>query len=328
MRVLLPAAIALAFLIGAEYFIGWQELLAPWVYIENPLVLAGPMLLLAASYLIRALRLYRYFHLQRGFGACVRLLVHHNLCVNILPMRTGEIAFPVLMRRYFAVTLQRSLPALAWLRSLDVHALITLLTLALASLTQSRSLLLVGGLWAIAPFCAPWVARRVVRLVGSRQTRMASVTRSVARAVPSSATALAEDWLLTALNWVVKLVAFAWIIQLFAEARYGVSLLGAIGGELSAILPIHGFAGLGTYEAGIVAAMRLFEMPSELALTGAVNLHLIVLGTSLLAAACARLVPLRALDDPATLARSDTASVAPRPHRRTHGAATHARRHG
>jgi hypothetical protein len=296
MRVLLPAAIALAFLIGAEYFIGWRELLAPWVSIDNPIILVGPMLLLASSYLIRALRLYRYFDLQRGFGACVRLMVHHNLCVNVLPMRTGEMAFPVLMRRYFAVTLQRSLPALAWLRSLDAHALVTLLVLALASLTQSRPLMVVGAVWVVAPFCAPWIARRVVRLVGTRESRVASVARSVAHAVPDSAAALAEDWLLTALNWVVKLVAFAWIIRLFAEAHYGVSLLGAIGGELSAMLPIHGVAGLGTYEAGIVAAMRIFESPSELALTGAVNLHLIVIGTSLLAAACARLVPLRALD--------------------------------
>jgi hypothetical protein len=296
MRVLLPAAIALAFVIGAEYFIGWRELLTPWVSISNPIILAGPMLLIAASYLIRALRVYRYFDLQRGFGSCVRLMVHHNLCVNVLPMRTGEVAFPVLMRRYFAVTLQRSLPALAWLRSLDAHALVTLLTFALASLTQSQSLMVMGALWVVAPFCAPWIAKHVVRLVGARQSRLASVARNVAHAVPSSAAALAEDWLLTALNWVVKLVAFAWIIQLFAEAHYGVSLLGAIGGELSAMLPIHGVAGLGTYEAGIVAAMRIFESPSALALTGAVNLHLIVIGTSLLAAACARLVPLRAVE--------------------------------
>lgn len=312
MRLLLPAAIAVAFVVGAEYFVGWRELLAPWVSLGNPIVLIGPLALLLTSYVIRALRLYRYFDLQRGFGACVRLMVHHNLCVNVLPMRTGEVAFPVLMRRYFAVTLQRSLPALAWLRSLDAHALITLLTLALGVLTQSRPLLAVAALWAVAPFCAPWFARRVVRLVGTRQTRAASLARNVAHAVPSTAAALAEDWLLTALNWIVKLVAFAWIIQLFAEAHYGVSLLGAIGGELSAMLPIHGVAGIGTYEAGIVAAMRLFESPSELALTGAVNLHLIVIGTSLLAAACARLVPLRAID---ASAGPYTAAATPRSRR-------------
>jgi hypothetical protein len=302
MQVLLPAAIALAFVIGAEYLIGWRELLAPWVSIENPLVLAGPIVLLAASYLLRALRLYRYFDLQRGFGACVRLMVHHNLCVNILPMRTGEVAFPMLMRRYFAVTLKRSLPALAWLRSLDLHALLTLLTLAVATLTQSRPLMIIGVLWVLAPFSAPYIARGIVRFVGARQSRTASMARSVAGAVPDTTAALAQDWLLTALNWLVKLVAFAWIIQLFAEAHYGEAVVGAIGGELSAILPIHGVAGLGTYEGGIVAAMRLLETPTELALTGAVNLHLIVLGTSLLAAGCARLIPLHEIDESAELA--------------------------
>ena len=117
------------------------------------------------------------------------------------------------------------------------------------------------------------------------------VGRSVVIAVPGTAGALAEDWFLTAANWLVKLAAFAWVIQVFSEERYVVSLVGAIAGELSAILPVNGLAGLGTYEAAVVGATRFFDVAGEAALTGAVNLHFLVLGTSILSAGCALLVP-------------------------------------
>lgn len=117
------------------------------------------------------------------------------------------------------------------------------------------------------------------------------VGRSVVIAVPGTAGALAEDWFLTAANWLVKLAAFAWVIQVFPEERYVVSLVGATAGELSAILPVNGLAGLGTYEAAVVGATQFFDVAGEAALTGAVNLHFLVLGTSILSAACAVLVP-------------------------------------
>jgi hypothetical protein len=79
----------------------------------------------------------------------------------------------------------------------------------------------------------------------------------------------------------------------FALERYAVSLIGAIAGELSTVLPINGIAGFGTYEGAIVGAMQLFGVTVNSALTGAFNLHLLVLGTSILAAGAALAIPLR-----------------------------------
>jgi hypothetical protein len=64
-------------------------------------------------------------------------------------------------------------------------------------------------------------------------------------------------------------------------------------GELSSVLPFHGFAGAGTYEAGIVAGLVPLGLELEPALQGAVNLHLFVLGVSVLAGAMAALIPAR-----------------------------------
>jgi hypothetical protein len=60
-----------------------------------------------------------------------------------------------------------------------------------------------------------------------------------------------------------------------------IALAGAIGGEASTILPVHGFAALGTYELGVVAAMQIFGISVHDALTGAANLHFLLLGVSI-----------------------------------------------
>ena len=95
-------------------------------------------------------------------------------------------------------------------------------------------------------------------------------------------------WFWTLFNWVVKLAVFAWILILFAPLLSpAVALLGAIGGDLTSVLPVHGVAGAGTYEAGVMAALLPFGVPAAQALMAAVNLHLFMLGLSLAGGALA-----------------------------------------
>ena len=46
------------------------------------------------------------------------------------------------------------------------------------------------------------------------------------------------------------------------------------------MLPIHGVAGAGTYEAGVLAGLIPWAVDQKVALAAAVNLHLFVLGTT------------------------------------------------
>ena len=79
----------------------------------------------------------------------------------------------------------------------------------------------------------------------------------------------------------MKLAVFAWVLQLFASLTTAAAFAGAIGGDLTSVLPVHGIAGAGTYEAGVVAALTPFGVPLTGALMAAVNLHLFMLGLSL-----------------------------------------------
>ncbi len=295
-RFALSLAVVIIFVILTQRLIGWDELLGPWLTLENPIMILGPVALLAVSYLVRTLRVYRYFGFKRGFGAMTRLLLQHNAWVVLLPMRAGEIAFPVLMRRYFAVPVERSVPALVWLRLMDLHTLVLALLVVFSLIWRSTAVIAITVTWAALLLAGFYLARRLseVKPKLDPTTRFAALTRGVLSAIPPSTSRVAEDWGLTTANWLLKLFAFGWIIKVFASLNYHPSLVGAVGGELSSIIPINGLGGFGTYEAGVIIAMQAVGVAWESALTGAVNLHFVSLGTAIVAALGAQLVPLRA----------------------------------
>lgn len=281
---LVGMVIFLVFITFVHYYLGWDELLAPWRALTSR-ELAALVGLLIGSYVLRSLRLYSYFRedVQGRFALCLRLMLIHNLLNNLLPMRAGEISFPVLMHRYFAISLVRSLPALAWFRLLDLH---TLAGLALLAIGWQRwpdpvvGAVLLG--WAMFPYTLYQVndfLRHSLREYRSRSW----VVRvdELLGALPSSAPAFWKSWGWTALNWAAKLLAFAWALRFFADTHWAQAWLGAIGGELTSVFPVHSLAGMGTYEAGVVAALVAQGVRAEVALQAAVNLHLLLLGASL-----------------------------------------------
>ena len=55
----------------------------------------------------------------------------------------------------------------------------------------------------------------------------------------------------TWVNWLVKLAALGWVLAALAPVGFAAGVLGAIGGDLTTVLPIHAPGGFGTYEAGV-----------------------------------------------------------------------------
>lgn len=292
LRIALPVTILIAFALATEWLVGWQSLLYPWLFLDAPARLVLCAVLVVATYVVRAVRIHRYFGIPGGFGRCLRLLLQHNALVTLLPLRTGEIAFPALMSSYFGVPVQRSVPGLLWLRALDLYVLVGIAVVLVAPIAASTAAALALA-WIASPIVAfvyrRRLARRVVPAAGGG--RVVNLLASLVAAVPDSGRELLENIALTLLNWTIKLAVFAWVILEFSTASYRASLAGAIGGEAVAVLPIQGFAGFGTYEAGVVAAMHPYGVSVSTALTGAANLHLLSLGVSVSAALLSLLIP-------------------------------------
>ena len=283
-RPLLGVVIGVGFVTFVQLYFGWRALLAPWANLPLQAIAAAALLTLL-SYWLRALRFYDYFlaDMAGRFALCVRLMLQHNLLNNLLPMRTGELSFPVLMARYFGVPAARSLPALLWFRLMDLHSLGLFALVAFAGKLWPASVGLTGlAAWLPLPWLAfhysNWLHRR---LDVHDRGALARWLRRLLEGLPRQAEAFWRAWGWTFVNWLVKLGAFAWVLGWFIPVSYRAALFGAIAGDLTSVLPIHGVAGAGTYEAGVMAGLLPYGVAPQPALAAAVNLHLFLLGTTL-----------------------------------------------
>jgi len=300
LRWLIGAAAAAALLLWIDRTIGWSAIWQPW----RNMALGTLLLALFTQLLSYGLRAARLAQLEpeigwRGLPRCLALVLVHNLFNLLLPMRSGEASFPLLMRREFGADPARASGLLLWLRICDLHVLASLALLAAGasgaghSLAGGVGLLLLAGA-ALAPLPLLFAAAPMSRLLRG-EAGWVSVLRGVLAGLPSQphywGLSLAWTWL----SWSLKLAGLGALLAAFAPTSLAMGALGAIGGDLSSVLPIHAPAGLGTYEAGAAALTRAFG--GELALAPLFNLHLFLLGVALgagaLAAAALALNPRR-----------------------------------
>ena len=212
----------------------------------------------------------------------------------LLPMRAGELVFPWLMGRYFGHGFLPASAALLWIRLLDLHFL-GLIALGTAWLRQPS--------WVWPVLAVLWLAALgLLGMIGRLETdgwerggrlgrTLAKAAGLLAAAAPESHLKVARIYLWTALSWSLKFLAFATLLRHFLPVDLWRALVGVMGAELSSVLPFHGIAGSGSYEFAAVAAMVPAGVDPAAALAGAVNLHLFVLGVTLLLGGLALLLP-------------------------------------
>jgi uncharacterized membrane protein YbhN (UPF0104 family) len=291
-RWLIGASLLAALLIGVEYHVGWGALLAPWQAFPLPW-LALLWLLTGLSYVLRAVRVYDYSHalLRGAFSATLRLSVVHNTLNNFLPMRLGELAYPLLMKRYFGQGYATSGATLLWIRLLDLHFLGLLALLVLhASAWQPLWLGLSAAWLGLLPLLY-WTPTRLLARLPARPGRMARIAGKILQQVPDNGWKFFRIWLWTALSWSLKLLAYSVVVLHFAAIDGWRALLGTIGAELSSVLPVHGIAGSGSYELAMAAVLIPLGLEMASVLKAAVNLHLYLLGSNLLFGIAALLLP-------------------------------------
>lgn len=281
-----------ALIVVVHLTVGWSDLLAPWLAFQPALIL-WLFLLTAASYGLRAVRVHDWFRPRFAgrFRQVLRLSVLHNTANNLLPMRAGELVFPWLMRRYFGYGLLDAAAALLWIRILDLHFLGFVGILILYLRDTSWLWWVLAGLW----FAGLGVLVPIGRVGASPGTggsgRLRRLLRQAAAAVPQEPWLIARAYLWTGGSWGLKFIAFASVLRHFLPVDFWRVLAGVTGAELSSVLPFHGIAGSGSYELAAVAALVPLGVDPRQALVGAVNLHLFLLGTTLVLGVLALLLP-------------------------------------
>ena len=261
--------------------------------------LAAITLMFAISYALRAARVHGEFRdelqardrrisARSGYLRILRLTLIHNALVNVVPFRAGEVAFPVLLARWFGVATERSVVSLLWLRAQDACVVLALAACVWPSLPLALRVATIAviaiGAWAIPA----WAQRHSERNHSAASDgRFARMRAMLARSTRSNSL----GWFWTVSNWSIKLAAEAWLLCLLLGLSFNAlndvstGALGAIGAELAAILPIQGVAGFGTFEAGAAALLRTQDIAIASGVEAALALHAVVLSLALIAGA-------------------------------------------
>ena len=299
---LLTAAVVLAYAGFVQWLWGWPTILA-----ELREVGAGRLLLaialLVATYFVRAHRIADYFprETEGRFLWLFRLTQVHIILNIMLPFRVGETSFPLLMRSEFGVPLARGTSALFVLRLLDLHALLAAAGMGLvAEAGFTAPWIVAWTLFLIAPLATFPFRGRVLRAARARApSRLDKYIDEIENGIPSDLGRFLRAWLLTFLNWSVKVMALAWVLGLMGVGPLAARFGGALGGELSSILPVHAPAGVGTYPAGIVAGAIAFGAEKDgvslARLAGpSINGHLITIVAALAGTSLSLVLPVLA----------------------------------
>lgn len=278
---------------------GWRAILAGWQAVGLPTVLIA-LLLLVGTYFIRAHRMQDYFPKETGgrFLRLFRVTQVHNLLNIMLPFRAGETSFPLLMRSEFGVPVAHGAAALLVLRLLDLHALLAAAGLGLVA--GSGRPALAAAIWAgflLLPLALFPFKRPLMRVLHRRLSgRLARIAGEIEAGLPADVTAFIRAWLLTVLNWGVKVLVLAWVLGLMGVGPLAATFGGALGGELSSVLPVHAPAGVGTYPAGIAAGAAAFgaghdRAALDIIARAGINTHLLMIVSALAGTGLSLLLP-------------------------------------
>jgi hypothetical protein len=246
---------------------------------------------LGCSYLFRGLRIHSELSRRHPVSRwqCLRVMLLHNTAVNLVPMRGGEAAYPLLVNRQLGVPVGQAVASLVWIRAQDM------LVLALAVVAflpwvppWAKVLLVAAGLGAVLLLIA--LVQRYVARRGEAPAPRGKLVRTALAALQALSDAPRHGvagWIYGSGSWAVKLVALGFLLSRLGGLGFVDAVAGALGGELAGILPIQGPAGFGTYETGVWAGASIHG-PSALASPGPiVAVHLLALVTAVVAGAVA-----------------------------------------
>jgi len=232
-----------------------------------------------SSFLFRAFRFKGEWHAHGKISLwdSLSLTFLHNAAVILVPFRVGELGYPVLVQKLLNVSLQQCIRSLLWLRFQDGIVLLSLAFLLLPFLSTE---LRIAGLSVVVILCLA-TQKWWLRLLRSRHFLIRQVRAFLhQRSSP-------WGWFWSAANWIVKLLVVSLMLSNLTGLDTLQTLRGALAGELSALLPLTGPAGLGTYEAGVWTGLGLTWQEMK-GLMGSVLLtHLFFLCISLLGAVVA-----------------------------------------
>jgi hypothetical protein len=241
------------------------------------------------SFAARAAR-FRALGVDLSLPALVGVSAIHQFFNRVMPFRTGELAFPVLVRRLCGASLVEGLAVVVLCRLLDLAFVASSFLVALLGVPAARAavgptgtvliaalvpVLLAGYLFL--PSLGGRLARRLATRFADRRPGWAERLERTAgtldgvRRISRRSFLGAVGW--TVLQWTATVVAF-WAAVASVDIAIGPAevVVGSSVAVLAGVLPIGGLGSFGTLEAGWTAGFVLVGVPAGPAVASALVL--------------------------------------------------------
>ena len=218
----------------------------------------------------------------------------HQLMNRLLPLRTGEFAFPMLVRRLCGKSLVEGLALVGLCHLLDLSAVVVSFLGALLAVPRAREAIgpvgtaliaaalpaLIAG-YMLLPGLGSRLARRLGERLAPRHPRAAerlaraADTLEAVRTLARRGFFAAVGW--TAIQWVATFAAFwSTLAAMGIDLGPAEVVAGSTAAVIAAVLPIGGIGSFGTLEGGWAAGFVLVGVPRGPAVASA----LVVSGAS------------------------------------------------
>jgi uncharacterized membrane protein YbhN (UPF0104 family) len=246
-------------------------------------------------YLARAAR-FCMLAPRTPYATMLAIAAVHNLLLRVMPFRSGEISYAILVRRAGSAALTESLLGLALLRILDGVAVVSIFAVSLAldrgAWLGSRTV----SLWAafaatLIGFVALWRFADLFRLTRRALHRLATFAgwehrpfairvferadHAIGELEQIGARALGRLFLLTLVQWGLIFGTFAVTLRAFSlPIALTTTVLGATAAVVSGFLPIGGIGSFGTLEAGWALGFVMVGLPRDVAVASGFGVSL------------------------------------------------------
>ena len=255
-----------------------------------PLLAAG-ILLVAAAFLPDSLRLYLLAERRGGYATAMRVSAWHGLWLIVLPLRLGEVAWVVAMRRAYGWNPATAVVCALVLRLLDLAVVAAVLLAAMPAvlglgrdetpLIAAAAVIVCGLALAGIATLRVWlrlVARLVIATGRPRGWRLRMLRhllqgRRWLNSVHHRRTMLL-CLLPTALGWTGNFVGYWLLCQAVGLPVAVVEALFATAGSiLLTSLPVQSIGGFGLLEAGLTGILAWLGAPADTAALAALAIR-------------------------------------------------------
>ncbi len=236
-------------------------------------------------YILRAVRFKNVSDLS-NLKDTFSIVCIHNFLNNVLPFKSGELSYPLLIKNKFGIKASQSISDLVLLRFFDLISLgLILLISLLAMYTLFGNLLFFSFLIlliAIIIFLSIYYIGKKQKKIKFKNKSLNKISKFISLVFFNFSNRKGGNLILLFLqsiviNILMFIFAFVLITGLGLNVPLSIIIFGGALSILATLLPIQGLFNLGTLELGWIFPLVIFGVPKETAISISFSYHIITL---------------------------------------------------